>query len=83
MYLRKHVLESLLGLGLLEGHKREVNVEITEGKANIMLPNGSIADSSLMPAFWIFGQDDDRCHCYTYCPRDQQGNHLGEIHGCG
>lgn len=81
-YLREGRLETLLGLGLLEGHKREVNIETTEGKANIMLPEGSIADTSLMPAFWIFGGDDDRCNCFTYCPM-VKGEHQGEIHGCG
>lgn len=83
-YLGDHELQDVFGIGSLEGHERKVNIEMTEGKANIMLPEGSIGESSLMPAFWIFkdGSENEACNCFTYCP-EIRGVHQGEIHGCG
>ncbi|AEO56662.1 hypothetical protein MYCTH_78828 [Thermothelomyces thermophilus ATCC 42464] len=83
-FLAEHQLDGVLGLRDLDQRDSKLNVEVTEGKANIMMPRGSVPESELIPAVWIFGlDDDDRCHCREYCYRDSKGNHTGSDHGCG
>ncbi|KAK2803796.1 hypothetical protein FQN51_003026 [Onygenales sp. PD_10] len=62
--LRQHGLENVLGVRSLDRYDSELSVEITEGKTNIMMPRGSVKDSELIEAVWVFSTDDDeRCHC--------------------
>lgn len=80
--LHQHGLDNVLGLRALDRYDPELSVEITEGKTNIMMPRGSVKDSELIEAVWVFSTDDDqRCHCREYCWKDTEGNHLSD-HGC-
>jgi hypothetical protein len=84
-FLAEHGLDQVLGLRDLDQRDPKLNVEVTEGRANIMMPRGSVPESELIPAVWVFGvDDDDRCNCREYCYRDSNGKHTGEgNHGCG
>lgn len=80
-------LANLLGLRVLGDRDSELKVEVTEGKASIMLAPGAVPDSELIEALWIFGlDDDDRCHCREVCwptkKPDGTDNHLKD-HSCG
>jgi hypothetical protein len=83
-FLAEHQLDRVLGLRDLDHRDPKLNVEVTEGKANLMMPRGSVPDSELVPAVWTFGlDDDDRCNCREYCYKDSKGKHTGSNHGCG
>ncbi|KAK3318232.1 hypothetical protein B0H66DRAFT_532742 [Apodospora peruviana] len=47
--------DQLLGLRDLDQRDPEMGVEVTEGKANIMMPRCIIPESELVPALWVFG----------------------------
>lgn len=80
--LHQHSLENVLGVRSLDRYDPDLSVEITEGKTNIMIPRGSVNDSELIEAVWVFSTDDDqRCHCREYCWKDTEGKHLND-HGC-
>lgn len=80
--LYQHGLENILGVRSLDRYDPELSVEITEGKTNIMIPKGSVRESELIEAFWVFGPDNlQRCHCREYCWKSSEGNHV-EDHGC-
>ncbi|EER24714.1 hypothetical protein D8B26_006899 [Coccidioides posadasii str. Silveira] len=80
--LHQHGLENVLGVRSLDRYDPDLSVEITEGKTNIMIPRGSVKDSELIEALWVFSADDDqRCHCREYCWKDTKGKHLND-HGC-
>ncbi|KAJ5456057.1 uncharacterized protein N7458_004321 [Penicillium daleae] len=80
--LHQYGLENVLGVRSLDRHDPELSVEVTEGKTNIMIQRGSVNDSELIEAFWVFStDDDDRCHCREYCFKDSEGNHI-DNHGC-
>ncbi|KPM37935.1 hypothetical protein AK830_g8613, partial [Neonectria ditissima] len=84
-FLRQNGLDQVLGLRLLDSRDPDVSIEVTEGTSNIMLPQGAIDGQQLIPAMWIFGNDeDDRCNCMEYCFMDRSGKHTGNgTHGCG
>lgn len=80
--LHDHNLENVLGVRCLDKFDPELSVEVTEGKTNIMISRGSVQNSELIEAFWIFSTDDDqRCHCRESCWKDSEGKHV-EDHGC-
>jgi hypothetical protein len=54
-FLADHQLDGVIGLRDLDQHDASVNVEVTEGKSNIMLPRGSVPQSMLIPAFGFMG----------------------------
>lgn len=81
--LHQHGLENVLGVRSLDGYDPELSVEITEGKTNIMIPRGSVKDSELIEALWVFKSDAFlRCHCREQCLKDYEGKHF-ETHSCG
>ncbi|KAL4934821.1 hypothetical protein BDV06DRAFT_217856 [Aspergillus oleicola] len=80
--LHQHGLENILGVRSLDRYDPDLSVEITEGKANIMIPRGSFKESELIEAFWVFGPYNlQKCHCREYCWKSSEGKHL-EDHGC-
>lgn len=80
--LHQHGLENVLGVRSLDGYDPELSVEITEGKTNIMIRRGSVENSKLVEALWVFSTDDDqKCHCREYCWKDYEGEHV-EVHKC-
>jgi hypothetical protein len=85
--LQKLDLAHLFGLRVLGDHDPNFPVEITEGRASIMLPRGAVPDSEMIEALWTFGlEDDDRCHCREVCwptkTGDGKDDHLKD-HSCG
>lgn len=67
-FLGEHQLDRVIGLRDLDQHDPKLNVEVTEGRANIMMPRGSVPESQLIPAVWTFGLgEDDSCKCRGYC----------------
>ncbi|KAK9641238.1 hypothetical protein HCH54_008992 [Aspergillus fumigatus] len=61
--LEQHGLEDVLGLRILDGRDSELSVEVTEGRANIMLPRRAFEPESLIEALWVFGPElVDACH---------------------
>jgi hypothetical protein len=79
--LREHDLDEIFGVRLLDDHDPELSMEVTEGKANIMMPVGSLPDSALTEALWVFSPNEDqKCHCQERC-RTIDGEHKAD-HGC-
>ncbi|KAK4459680.1 hypothetical protein QBC42DRAFT_289295 [Cladorrhinum samala] len=77
-FLAEHQLDRVLGLGDLDQRDPKLNVEVTEGKANIMMPRGSVPESELIQVrrFGTWGStthDDDRCNCHEHCHKDSKG----------
>jgi len=61
-------MDKILGLRALEQRVSNLGLEVTEGKANLVVEAGAVPTESLIEALWIFGVDDDgRCHCREYC----------------
>lgn len=81
--LEQHGLEDVLGLRILDGRDSELSVEVTEGRANIMLPRRAFEPESLIEALWVFGPElVDACHCKSYCVVGRW-SHTGDSgHGC-
>ncbi|KUL81524.1 hypothetical protein ZTR_10336 [Talaromyces verruculosus] len=80
--LRGLGLEGVFGLRYLDEYDPNLSMEITEGNANIMMPRGSVPDSSLIEALWVFSpRDDDRCHCREVCFKKSEGHE--NDHSCG
>jgi len=46
-------LQETFGLRYLDEYDPELSLEITEGNANIMMPRGSVTDSSVIEALWF------------------------------
>jgi hypothetical protein len=68
-------------LRFLDKYDPELSVEITEDKANIMIPRGSVPDSDLISALWVLDPNDDqKCHCREYC-QTASGQHVAND-GC-
>ncbi|KAI1803917.1 hypothetical protein F4811DRAFT_311714 [Daldinia bambusicola] len=79
--LRQYDLDDVFGVRLLDDYDSELPMEVTEGNVNIMMPVGSVPDSSLMEALWVFSPDEtQRCHCLSVC-RIIDGKHRPD-HGC-
>ncbi|KAF2231934.1 hypothetical protein EV356DRAFT_277210 [Viridothelium virens] len=75
-------VQETFGLRYLGGHDSALSMEITEGRANIMMPRGAIPDSEVIDALWIFGVDeDDRCNCGEVCFKTSSGH--DRDHKCG
>ena len=75
-------LQELFGVRVLDNRDPQLSLEVTEGKTNIMMPRGSVPDSAVIEALWVFGKDeDDRCHCREVCFATSTG-HSGD-HSCG
>lgn len=75
-------LQNVFGLRYLDEFDPELSMEVTEGNANIMMSRGSVPDSSLIEALWVFStRDDDRCHCREVCIKLQGGH--DRDHSCG
>jgi len=80
--LHKLGLQEVFGLRYLDEYDPELSMEITEGNTNIMMPRGSVADSSLIEALWVFSpRDNDRCHCREVCFKLSSGHQSD--HSCG
>jgi hypothetical protein len=80
--LRNLGLQDVFGLRYLDEYDPELSMEVTEGNTNIMMPRGSVPDSSVIEALWVFGpRDNDRCHCREVCFKLKDG-HQGD-HSCG
>ena len=80
-FLHDHGLEGILGVRLLDSYDPDRPMEVTEGKTNIMMPSGSVLDTDLIEALWVFHPEEtQRCHCREYCFKSD-GKHV-ENHGC-
>jgi len=80
--LKNLSLDHIFGLRCLDEYDPNLSIEITEGKTNIMLGRGSIPQSELIEALWVFGDDDnDRCHCREHCWPKKDGH--DQDHSCG
>ncbi|KAL4961394.1 uncharacterized protein BDV14DRAFT_203844 [Aspergillus stella-maris] len=53
--LHQYGLENVFGVRSLDRYDSDLSVEVTEGKANIMISRGSVKESELIEAFWVFG----------------------------
>jgi hypothetical protein len=73
-------LDQVVGLRLLDSHDSELAVEVTEGNVNIMLPRGTIPDTQLIPALWVFGEDERDNRCPVVCSVDAGGSHVKSRH---
>jgi hypothetical protein len=79
--LDRLTLVDVFGIRLLSDHDPGLPMEVTEGTANLMMPVGSVPDSALTEALWVFSPDaNQRCHCREMCRRDH-GRHFHH-HGC-
>lgn len=75
-------LQNLFGVRLLDTHDPNLTLEVTEGRTNIMMPRGSVSDSALTEALWVFGKgEEDRCHCREVCFSASSGH--SNDHSCG
>jgi hypothetical protein len=80
--LKELRLDEIFGLRLLDGHDPSRTVEVTEGKTNIMLGQGSAPPDELIEALWKFGpNENDRCHCREHCWPTKDGH--DRDHSCG
>ncbi len=82
LLLQQLRLDKVLGVRVLDNHNSELTVEVTEGKVNMMIRRGAVLDEELIPALWIFGDEDQACHCKEFC-RVDKGNHVEKNHSCG
>ena len=82
-FFQRHKLENVLGIRDIENRDHKYNIEVTEGKTNIMLAKGSLDKENTVTALWTFTEDEDRCNCREYCYQDTAGKHTGSNHGCG
>lgn len=74
-------LKNVFGLRVLDDYDPNYSMEVTEGNSNIMLPRGSVPDSEVIDALWVFSPEGpQRCHCNSVC-RKIDGKHV-EDHGC-
>lgn len=79
--LHQYGLEDVLGVRLLDKYDPGLSVEVTEGKTNIMILRGSVKESDLIEALWVFEPNSlQKCHCREYCIT-VRGQHT-ENHGC-
>lgn len=75
-------LDQIFGLRLLGDHNPHLSVEVTEGKANIMLSPEGIPPTELIEALYVFNDNDnDRCHCREHCWPVKDGH--DKDHSCG
>ncbi len=75
-------LTQVYGLRCLDSFDADLSMEVTEGRTNIMLPQGSIPLSETIEAMWTFGlYDEDRCNCKTVCFKLSTGH--DQDHSCG
>ncbi|OBR10511.1 hypothetical protein CH63R_06203 [Colletotrichum higginsianum IMI 349063] len=66
--LDEHGLGDVFGIRDLKNYNTDLNVEVTENNANLMLPCGSIDEDRLIITVWKLGlQEDDSCNCMSYC----------------
>ncbi|KAF1995659.1 hypothetical protein P154DRAFT_580630 [Amniculicola lignicola CBS 123094] len=80
--LENIALDQIFGLRHLDEHDPSLSVKITEGKTNIMMDRGSIPESELIEALWIFSNNEDnRCHCREHCWPTKDGH--DKDHSCG
>lgn len=76
-------LEELFGLRLLYKYEKK-SVEITQGKASIMIPKELVPLDNAIEALWVFNEnDDDRCHCNSQCTPQPGGKDHTANHNCG
>ncbi|KAL1867181.1 hypothetical protein Plec18167_008722 [Paecilomyces lecythidis] len=79
--LRQYDLDKVFGVRSLTEYNPELSVEVTEGKTNIMIPRGSVQESDLIEALWVFSPNGlQKCHCREYCLIINK-KHV-ENHGC-
>lgn len=69
-------LEDVFGLRRLpllfiDDHDPDLlSLEVTEGKVNMMMARGSVPDTEVIEALWIFGpQENEACHWRENCFR--------------
>ncbi|KAK2760012.1 hypothetical protein FQN54_002748 [Arachnomyces sp. PD_36] len=79
--LEQYDLLDVFGMRLLDAHDPNLPMKITGKKVNIMMRHGSIPDSEVIEAMWVFGLDeDDKCHCEGKCwrlPEGHRADHSG------
>jgi hypothetical protein len=79
-------LDSIFGLRYLgdDDLNSNLTLEITEDRANIMMPRGILPKSEEIEALWVFSPEPFvfACHCRSYCVVGNK-SHTGESgHGC-
>ncbi|KAK4148712.1 hypothetical protein C8A00DRAFT_47511 [Chaetomidium leptoderma] len=82
LLLHERKLDKVLGIRVLDQHNSDLPVEVTEGNVNMMIRRGTVPDEELIPAPWVFGYEDEACHCKEFC-RVDKGNHVEKNHSCG
>ncbi|KAF3492140.1 uncharacterized protein GIQ15_01657 [Arthroderma uncinatum] len=53
-------LHNVLRIRYFDKHDSQLSVKVTQGKANVVVPQGVLSDSNLIDAFWVFNLDGRR-----------------------
>ncbi|KAI0002643.1 hypothetical protein F4779DRAFT_603360, partial [Xylariaceae sp. FL0662B] len=79
--LCQHNLDNVFSVRLLDDPDSEFPMRVTEGKVNIMMLVGSVPDSALTEALWVFSPNEtQRYNCLSVC-RTINGKHVPD-HDC-